>query len=87
MPKKPLTIAQRREQLVSALERVAFCAREEGYILGCRAANPTKHDTKEMRDKESLRMVERLGAQMEAVRAFNSALQTQRARIKREATP
>lgn len=78
-PRKKLTMSNRREALFAALEAMRVQYDRAGYLQGCRAANPAKHDTEEVREREN--RAGSLGAQAQgkAITIFNSAVRAARA--------
>lgn len=72
--KRTLTTAKRREQLFSALERMRFSLDKAAYLQGCRASNPAKHDTPDVRAREQAHYSDASSAQGEAVAIFNRAV-------------
>ena len=77
MPERK-TMAQRRQTFFEALEDMRINFDKAAYLQGCRAAAPEKHDTDDVRSRETWAYNKAVGAQAEAIRQFNAAVRAAR---------
>ncbi len=71
---KKLTMAKRREVFFATVESFRAYADKHGFIQGCRAANPAKHDNDETRKREDVVHNYMYQVQGTIAKQFNAAI-------------
>lgn len=76
---KRKTMTQRRDEFFATIDTLAKQSDHAGYLQGCRAAAPGKHDTDDVRRRENLARSRAMDAHRLLVKQFNAAVRAARA--------
>lgn len=83
MPRKR-TATQRRNTFIETLRQLRVAIDKAAYLQGCRAADPTKHDTDTVRLRERAAQNRAFDLEVQCVQQFNAAM---RAASRARSTP